>query len=480
MDEKLKINVEVTGKKQVDDFKEGMKEWRNALRLLELEFKKGKIAGGEYQKQAGVLAQALKQFEDGTGRTATAQNALWHANNRVTLGFKSLATEVSGIHNKMRPAGEQLREFYREQRVGDRTMREGVSTIQMFSGVLGTDISNGVGAATAAFQQAEFAVNGAGIAAQSAGGKFAGLGAAITGAAGALSGLAALGIGEFMLFQHLADNIERSNNELRKLRGETEKMIEAPFWKRMLAKMAGSPNVGLSFFGALATADIDVAKRLFEEQHKIVLDEIVVTGERKKQTKEIEKQAQIQGVDRSGKLTKLAPAGISARKLGGAIGSSLAPLEAIKQPLKEGAKEINVFENAFNGAASRMSNTIGQSLGQGFTDAFGIGHTLLGQFVNDFISQIASIASNFLLSQLFSFIPGLGGASSFLGGAISGGGGGVGPSASLLGGDMGGLVMSARSGGSPMIQVVMKGNFSNEGLAFAVDKGNQGRQARSF
>lgn len=183
--------LKVLSKSLKGEFNQAVKELRDALRLLELQFKQGKIAGGEFQKQSAVLTQALKAFEDGSGRTASAQNALWHAQNRVTAGSKGLTHELQQIKLLMREGGgsatDGLRSFYREQRVGDRTMREGVQTLQMFSGVLGEGLGGAAAKAAELFQQTEFAVNGLGIAAQSAGGKIGGIGTALLGIAAPLT-----------------------------------------------------------------------------------------------------------------------------------------------------------------------------------------------------------------------------------------------------------------------------------------------------
>jgi hypothetical protein len=75
--------------------------------------------------------------------------------------------------------------------------------------------------------------------------------------------------------------------------------------------------------------------------------------------------------------------------------------DTLKEMDKAG-KELNGFESSFNSAFGRMNNTIGDSIGGGLVEAFGIGHTLLGQFIADFSAQIMSLTTMGIIKGLFS------------------------------------------------------------------------------
>lgn len=109
--------------------------------------------------------------------------------------YRTQALEpIVGAQGKMMQSyfktGEELRRFYREQRVGDKTMRESTQAITGFASMLGgsgSGLGAVVGGVASRFQEAEFAMTGLGIAAQGAGGKLAGIGTVLMANAGPIA-----------------------------------------------------------------------------------------------------------------------------------------------------------------------------------------------------------------------------------------------------------------------------------------------------
>ena len=421
---------------------------REENRALLNEWKKGTIAAGEFQIYSAKLGKEYNKLGASASALSGINQYLWHTQNQVTLGTKSLLDPVTAINQKMGALGggtakaeNQLRTFYREQRVGDRTMREGVSTIQMFSGVLGTELTGGIGQAAGGFQQAEFAVQGFGIAAASAKGKVGQLGQAILGLAGPLSALAAIGVGEFMLINSMLDRMESSMNRLRKAQGFEEKQ-ESSWFMEFLSKAGGpSGNIALQTISAMAKGVLAGENAVWAAEHEIKLEEIVITGEKEKQVKLTQQQialgesqlrvAKLMAGDQT--IGKMAPREISKEKLGDAIGKGNKgnPLYVKFDKVggddgggTEGAqRELSNFEEMAVGSFHRMGNTIGQTIGGGLTNAFGIGHTLVGQLFDDLTSQAMSFIASGILNSIFGLSTGgIGGVFGALFGSAFGGG----------------------------------------------------------
>lgn len=107
--------------------------------------------------------------------------------------------------------GEQLRKFYMEQRVGDRTMRETVQTAAGLASVMGggSGFVRSLGAAASGFQQIDFAANAAGIGVMSLTGKTTGLTAAIL----QIAGPAAAGFALIMFFRSIGEEARKAAEE---------------------------------------------------------------------------------------------------------------------------------------------------------------------------------------------------------------------------------------------------------------------------
>jgi hypothetical protein len=164
MDSELKIKVTLDGA-TIGDAKAKLKE-------LNVAYNKIALDNIPLQKQLGAEIVKLK------GIIAGATDATVTANGKMMKSYFS--------------TGEELRRFYREQRVGDRTMREATQAVSGFSSMLGGEgLGKIVGSVTSRFQEMEFTMTGIGIAAQSSGGKFAGLGKTLVGLATPLAVVAA-------------------------------------------------------------------------------------------------------------------------------------------------------------------------------------------------------------------------------------------------------------------------------------------------
>jgi hypothetical protein len=187
MSEDLKIRLEVENIKTLEDAKRYLKQLNTELGKVALDnIPKQKQLGDEIVKTKNIIA-------DATQHTVTA-------NGKIMKSYFS--------------TGEELRRFYREQRVGDRTMREATQAAAGFGAMFGdSGLGKIVGTTTGAFQQAEFAVTGVGIAAQSAGGKFAILGRGIM----AVAPYLAIAVAAWMLFSKIigdaAEKLKKFHDE---------------------------------------------------------------------------------------------------------------------------------------------------------------------------------------------------------------------------------------------------------------------------
>lgn len=116
-------------------------------------------------------------------------------------------------------AAQKLRGFYREQRVQDRTLREGTQSVLALSMAFGggSGLAGKLGPAVLGMQQAEFALTGLGIAAESAGGKFARFGSVLMGAAGPAGIAAGATLGFYSIIFSNIDAIHKLKEAIQEL-----------------------------------------------------------------------------------------------------------------------------------------------------------------------------------------------------------------------------------------------------------------------
>ena len=98
----------------------------------------------------------------------------------------------------------------------------------------------------------------------------------------------------------------------------------------------------------------------------------------------------------------------------------------INTAIAESELRTKSFNAAWGQLTTTMSSQTANTIAGGFQSAFGIGHTLLGQFATDFLTTFAKLAESNVLKGLFSWISGGFGGSLFglIGQAFGGGGGG--------------------------------------------------------
>ena len=190
-------------------------------RIVEIrtEWKNQTITADQANQKLAAVREQITALGPSVRGTAAAFSLLQGVENQVKVGFTSLATEITQINDKLPPATTQLREFYREQRLQNRTLRE---TSQAVGGLTSLFGSGGFGGALTssigAMNQAEFGIAGLGIAASQAGGTVGKLGAGMISLAGPIAALIATGAGVYAWLQGITDRTIKANQELFDLR----------------------------------------------------------------------------------------------------------------------------------------------------------------------------------------------------------------------------------------------------------------------
>lgn len=243
-------------------------------------FAKIKAGTASIDEQAKAVKLATKLYNS-WGSENDALKASLAGSIRTIKDLKTQAVDpLIAANGKMMKSyfrtGEELRRFYREQLVGDRTMREATQTLSGFGSMLGGEgLGKIVGTATGRFQEMEFAVNGLGIAAQSGSPKLASLGQKLIGFATPLA-VAAAGFGLLMMAVKKADEVfEKFEATLKK---QTELLISSGRISKleqvlMLTRQLNTnmkevkPDFWMSFLGP-RTMGADFMTRLIEQQNK--------------------------------------------------------------------------------------------------------------------------------------------------------------------------------------------------------------------
>ena len=391
------------------------------------------------------------------------------------LDLKEVQTQVAdataGSQGKMMRSyfktGEELRRFYREQMVGNRTMREATQTVGVFGTMLGGEgLGKVVGTAIGGFQQMEFATNALGISAVAGGGKFASFGQTLLGMAGPLSAAAAgfvllgLAIGES---KKVTEELNAAVLEYRKSLvdlGKINKQQQVDDLTRRINVLAQTPDSGpgvLSRFLGPAKIQEEQLGKFFRREaeiNKLKKEradlEKTITDEAKKQTDEADKQWDLEFK----RMAEMAPfARMEFETPGTGIGAALGNVPGVvsgQKPVKgtvEGMKigppaevgkkirtEVDMtfkemltatgaFEDAFSSSMNTVGGMIGNTVGGAFANMFGGARTLLGGFVGAFTSALANMAAQVVASGILNLIfPGLGTVVTAAGSAMAGGG----------------------------------------------------------
>lgn len=444
----ITVTADVRGPK---DLKAALKDLLAEIRLVELGFKRKTTSAGDAQLAFAQIEKKVKELGASEKELVGINTSLFHAENRVTEGFRSMASEVKGIHNKMPGMRDQFRDFYREQRTGDRTMREVAQTAGVLGQMIGGEgLGKSVGQAVNMFQQAEFAVGSLGIAAQGAGGKIAAIGAALSRSLGPIA-LAIAAISGLVWWMNEAKKSAAS------LAGDQQTFREALFAQAKMGDAEGAIKSlaerikalravrdieGLKAFGVdmtddagfwklrreLKIEDAKATKKLADEEKKLF-------DQREKEATRAFGESMFGGKARPG-LER----GAAARaRAGGRVveaeerarlagrGAFREPGENARQTFSQVMAEGEVFQNAFNAGIDNMANSISSKIGGAFQSMFGGAESELGQFAGAFISTITDMAMKVAASGLLNLLfPGLGLLGGFaFGGSKKAGGGPV-------------------------------------------------------
>ncbi|MBE3139045.1 MAG: hypothetical protein IMZ53_00515 [Thermoplasmata archaeon] len=260
-DQELKITVKVVNQSEL-----------NAL------WAKMQSGNATINEQKQFIKLATKAWGDLTPVQQAANkefaNSIVLAKELKSQGLEPLTTANGKMMKSYFSTGEELRRFYREQRVGDRTMRESTQAISGFGSMLGGDgLGKIVGSVTSRFQEMEFSMTGMGIAAQSSGGKLGSLGKTLMGLATPLA-IAAAAIGAmYVVGEKVAAVYERLNKALIELGKQSfagaSKQTQVDMLNKQINKLSSEKNESPSIWSALGGGSAMRAEQLaqsFERQ----------------------------------------------------------------------------------------------------------------------------------------------------------------------------------------------------------------------
>ncbi len=149
----VKIRLEILGGEELKKHNKIIAEQIARYKDAELQVKKGAINEKQYLEIVRSADQVLERYENTTTKVINAKSGLWHATNRVNLGFKSLATETKTVE-------QQLRAMYQEERVMNRTLTEMNQAFGTLGNLLGASgLGKTVTSATNNFQSFNFALD---------------------------------------------------------------------------------------------------------------------------------------------------------------------------------------------------------------------------------------------------------------------------------------------------------------------------------
>ena len=180
----------------VDKFKDGkmsINEFTEAIRIGTKVYNNWDDAN---EKLKPGLASTIKLMKDGKSQ---AVDPLTSAQGKLMKSYFGL--------------GQEMRQWFVQQRVGDRLMRESAQTAGMLGNLLGAGgISTALTTATGAFQQFEYASVFAGKSMEKMGGQLKGLGSTLVGAAGGIGAVVAV-VTVFMMALDKAKEIQKAWDE---------------------------------------------------------------------------------------------------------------------------------------------------------------------------------------------------------------------------------------------------------------------------
>lgn len=206
---KIRIEGDDTDLKKL---RQSLNDFKKDIKVLELDFRKGKITLDEYNKGVADVETKMATLNLEARQTIDVQATLYQSQQRVAVGFKSLAKDLDDVKKGMV-------NFYKEQKLQDRVINDTKNSVSALTGVFGGFLGNNkvvtdsLNSSINAMQSTEFALKGIGIAASNSTGFVRGFGTALTTASGPLS-LAVLG------FTAIYEIFHKINEEAKKAKQE--------------------------------------------------------------------------------------------------------------------------------------------------------------------------------------------------------------------------------------------------------------------
>ena len=437
--------------------------------------KESKIGSDEFKRAAAIEVQIKNQIH-------------------------GLNVQAYGDQGKIKEAyfnsGSALRQFYMQQRVGDRTMRETAQTVKMFAGAFGVGGLGGtLDKAFGSFQQVEFAIKGFSVAAESAGGMMGKLGGFITGIAMPLT---ILGAGLGFAINQMKELEAATEGTRKKLAATMELGIggylqEHPeeakkYYEGKLIRAESSAKAYMSKYMALQKKagitgpEAIMASYLAEMAYEKYLEATeTAEGLRMKLRPYMEKigaaplpedvdlQAEAPAVSslagRNLRLGTLAPAGLPARAGAPGLRKGRISVGVEGPDATRGGGEIEKMGRGVMMVGEMLAN----SLTQGFQIGFRAGESFLQTFTQSILASMAAIAAQQVASTavggLLSLIPGIGtfsGIAGALGSLFGGSSQSVTPSGGMSG-------VSVTSGAGSMVGEMRKITNAVNSLDLRVD-----------
>jgi hypothetical protein len=403
--------------------------------------------------------------------------------NRLHTARRQAYGDQGKIKEAYFNSGAALRQFYMEQRVGDRTMREAASTVKLFAGAFGVGgLAGGLEQAMNAFQQSEFAINSLGIAAEGAGGKVGQLGTALIGMGVAAVGPLAALAGEIMIIKGSFDQVSESADRYREAmikagllssRGEKLKDLakikprSKVFGMNISSDFLRDMSITFPWLAPVAAAgyaDADMNRRALQAELSTTMDEMTITGQRGGTP------AQGPGSVRYGP-GNAGQYGLNPLGTGISMYSKRAPQVLGGVEAKPSSwSEAEQVSTGINKNVEVIGKTLANSLSEGFMRGFQTGENMLTTFTQSVLASIAGIAAQQAaiagISGILSLIPGVGTFGAIAGAMGSIFAGGKGASASPLNG------VDVTNGRGGVVGQLEKLNNSVNSLSLRVD--NQG------
>jgi len=448
-----RLNITVTA----DDgdpkkLKAALKDLAAEIKVAENAFKFQGAAASDTQAKLAVVSEKIKALGADEKALANITATLGHAQNRVANDFKSMATEIKGIGTKVSSSSDQLRTFYREQRVGDKTMRESTQAIGGLTSMIGSSnsgVTQAIGAMAARFQEAEFAITGLGIAAKNAVGKISGIGTTLMANAGPIAAAVAAIAGLVYMFNQAAEAAERFRQAQKALTqaqidsGKFTKEQQIGMLTDEINRLRSTPISGpgvLARLGGAYAIQQDQLTKVFEREAEIEkkegqikkLREGINADTEKSQKSEQEEQKKLDeeylktlqyqhmaSLEAQAAAESAQAQAKAVRDMTSVFGISSGPNTPMKIPKKlergggmqieglvplgekarmevdltfgEMMQQSKAFENAFSAGIGTVSGQISSQVGGAFSSVFGGANTLLGGFLGSMLSALTQI-----------------------------------------------------------------------------------------